>query len=120
MYSHTIQAKAHSSCVSTAIDNNIRSCNDVSYYSHWSNKNDECRYTLARTAKFPFFIGDIDVDACVAKLVDAVKLAKKVSEQSEKLKNVREEVVVVNSKIAKSNEELKAITNRVTVQQRKI
>ena len=54
-------------------------------------------------ARFPFFIGDNDVSACVAKLVEAIRLAKKVSEKSEKLKNLREEVVVVSEQMNKSN-----------------
>eukprot|EP00026_Physarum_polycephalum_P001609 Phypoly_transcript_01611.p1 GENE.Phypoly_transcript_01611~~Phypoly_transcript_01611.p1 ORF type:complete len:965 (+),score=173.57 Phypoly_transcript_01611:120-3014(+) len=70
-------------------------------------------YTLARVARFPFFIGDNDVTACVAKLVEAIRLAKKVSEKSEKLKGLREEVVVVSEKLDKSNTYMKEFKAKV-------
>lgn len=70
-------------------------------------------YTLARTARFPFFVGANDLHACVEKLADAVRLAKKVSEKSERLKNLREEVVVANDKLTKSNKYIADIKSKV-------
>lgn len=58
-------------------------------------------------------MGDKDVHACVERLVDAVRLAKKVSEKSERLKNLREEVVVTNDKLNKSNKYIADIKSKV-------
>jgi len=76
-------------------------------------------YTLARVAKFPFFVNDKDLDGCVAKLVDAVRLAKQVSEKSEKLKNLREVVVGLNQKLVKSETELDEFRQKLGKQRKK-
>jgi hypothetical protein len=49
----------------------------------------------------------------VAKLVEAIRLAKKVSEKSEKLKGLREEVVTVNEKLTKSNKYINEFKSKV-------
>jgi len=71
-------------------------------------------YTLARVAKFPFFVGDKDLEACVAKLVEAVRLAKQVSLKSEKLKKLREDVIAVKKEVEKSNSDLAVLRKNMS------
>lgn len=77
------------------------------------------RYTLARVAKFPFIVGDKDIDASVAKLVEAIRLAKQVSEKSERLKFLREEVVGGNKKLAQTEVDLKDFKQKLVIQKTK-
>lgn len=64
-------------------------------------------------------MGDKDIDASVAKLVEAIRLAKQVSEKSERLKFLREEVVGGNKKLAQTEVDLKDFKQKLVIQKTK-
>jgi len=71
-------------------------------------------YTLARTPLFPFFVGDKKgMQASVDRLVSAINLATNVSENTEKVRDLREEVVSLEKKLSDTETELAQLRERI-------
>jgi len=70
-------------------------------------------YTLARIPSFKFVKTDADLDPSVAKLVSAIKLAKKIKEKTDKVKLLRETINDYTIQLKEKEEELVEFTSKM-------